>query len=303
VIILWLALVIQRGRAALLIITAVISVATIAPWAPILADHLRARPAQFAGFRGFPLELGHHLLAYIHNLLTPAQMGDGEHLASVAGIAVFAGLCAVALLRTKSAERPQFVILVWALALAPSVGLMTLDVLFDKHLVLERYFCFAVPALVVLITYKLGTFRQPLRNLTYGPLGILWLAQLFCMNWGYEVAYGRRTASYRSLAKTVEAVGSGSSVLYAGVEFGDAIPASLIYELPESLPVVFVEADTDAMALASVLDRYEYVWQVYAGGPTGPVEHAVADRLSELGRTPEPVPGAILLRRPPEQHE
>jgi hypothetical protein len=303
VIIVWLALVIQRGRAALLVITAVVSVATVAPWAPALADQLRSRPGQFTGFRGFPLELVHHLLAYAHNLLMPTQMGDVEHLAFVAGMAAFASLCAIALLRTKSAERPHFLVLVWALALAPSVGLMTLDVLFDKHLVEERYFYFAVPALVVLITHKLGAFRQPLRSLTYLPLGILWLSQLICVNWGYEVAIGRRADRYRSLAKAVEAVGSRSAVLYAGVEFGDGIPASLVCELPASLPVVFVEIDTDAMALASVLDRYEYVWQVYSGGPTGPVEHAVADRLSKLGRTPEPAPGAVLFRRQPGQHE
>ena len=157
--------------------------------------------------------------------------------------------------------------------------------------------------MAVLISYKLGGFRQPLQSLAYSALAVLWLSQLVCANWGFELTIGRSAAHHRSLAKSVEAVGTESSVLFAGTEFGDAIPGSLVYELPESLPIVFLGVDSDSLEAAAVHDGYEHVWQVYAGGPTGPVEHAVADRLSELGRSRQPFPDAVLFRRPPEQNE
>lgn len=302
-IILWLVVVIQRGRAALLIVVAAVGAGTLLVWAPALSNQLSARPSQFAGFKGFPVELASQLVAYANNLLSPAISGEIGRLAFVAGIIAVACLCAFALLRTKSAGQPQFLALLWIWALAPVAGIMTLNVLFDKHLTEWRYFAFAVPAVAVLITYKLGSFRQPLQGLAYSALAALWLSQLLCANWGYELTIGRRAAYYRSLAKSVEAIGTETSVLFAGTEFGDAIPGSLVYELPESLPVVFLEVDSDPLEVAAVLDGYEHVWQVYGGGPTGPVEHAVADRLSELGRSRQPFPDAVLFRRQPVQQE
>lgn len=296
-IIVWLALVVPRGRAALLAVVAVVGIVTVGPWLPSLAFQLDSRPGQFDGFPGFTIGFISQLAAYAHNLLRPARFADVGSPGHIVGIVAAACLCAVALLRTKNAERPQFLALVWALALAPAAGAMALSFLFDKQIVEERYFVFAVPALAVLITYKVGSFRQPLQALAWGALAALWVSQLLAVNWGYETTHGRRAAKYRSLSQSVEAAGVESSVLFAGVEYGDGIPAALVYELPEALPVVFLQADSDPMEAAAMLDHYEYVWQVPAGGPTSAVERAVADRLLQLGRAGEPAPDATLFRR------
>jgi len=302
-IILWLAVVMKRGRTAFLMIVAGVACVTVLPWAPALADHIRARPDQFAGFPGFVVGVAFQINIYAHMLLNPAQIGQAGSLAFVIGIAAAACLGAVALLRTESVEEPRFLTLLWALALAPVAAILALNILFDKHLIQARYFVYALPAFAVLLTYKLGQFRQPIQSLAFVAATALWISQLICANRGYETTAGVRTAHYRSLAKTVESVGTDSAVLVAGIEYGVAVPGSLVYELPASLSVIFLRVDSDPVEVASMLDRYENVWQAYAGGLTGPVENAVAERLLELGRTPEPAPDAVLFRRQAKQHE
>ena len=301
VVALWLVLSVPRGRPVCLLVTAVAGAALTAPWMPALLHQLGRRTEQEAGFRGLGSELAHLPLRLLENVLLPAtpppwsgDLAGVIFLAGVGAIGILAVVSGVALFRAEPA-RPRFLALVLGLAAAPPVGLLLLNVLFDKHLDQARYVSFAGPAVAILLTCGVGPGAARLRRLGIGALALLWLAQLTCLNWGYEQTAGRSGSHYRSSAATIAEVSRGSHVVFAGAEHGRGLPGSLVHELPDATPVLFVADDGDPLAAARELDGYDDVWRVI--GPARAVEQAVAEELRKMGRTSRDYPGLVLFRR------
>jgi hypothetical protein len=132
-------------------------------------------------------------------------------------------------LSRRPSKTPDLWTLLLGLAATPSLGLLVLDVLFDKQSTYSLYLMFAGPALAVIVSYPITIVKSPWLRL--GGFVAVSAMAMVGINWGFqEGPVLPPKVSIRSLAIAVKAVPSGSSIVV--IDEGDGqSPASVVYEL------------------------------------------------------------------------
>ena len=178
-------------------------------------------------------------------------------------------------------------LLVVGLVIAPSVGIMVLDLPSNWQLYEIRYLVWAGPALAIVAANGVVKLISSRPTWGWSLLAVLLLVQLTSINWGEEDAFvGVR---WRSLAKIIQASSSSSHVVVLG---GGGVrawfPAALIYELDPNVMVAILRPELDVDKLAVEIERYDHVWVVCSPGDrimsiTRSIENKFLKRLQESG--------------------
>jgi hypothetical protein len=178
------------------------------------------------------------------------------------------------------------------LAVAPSLGLLTLDLVFSKNLGKSSYVLFAGPAFAYLLTLATGdrpeltvdTSRSPAKRLAGVVRYVLPIfigLLLTGINFDLERTPGFAGSTLRSLARRIEA-SSAAPVVVIGAGHGRGDPATVIYELAPETMVCVVDNDTDLPRLSSELASFDDIWLVFAKGrTTATVEQSLFADLTE----------------------
>jgi hypothetical protein len=177
------------------------------------------------------------------------------------------------------------------LALAPSLGVLALDIAFSKNLGKASYVLFAGPAVSVLLALGAVHRWQCDSNARRWPgpwldrLGRCALAffiglQLTGINFDLERTPEFAGSALRTLTRKLEA-STAESVVVIGAGHGRGDPASIIYEMKPDTTVCVIDGETDVDALKSELERYDEIWIVFAKGRmTAAVEEELVSALS-----------------------
>jgi uncharacterized membrane protein len=174
----------------------------------------------------------------------------------------------------------KFLQLVVALACVPSIGLLVLDIIFNKNISGQpRYLLFAGPALVILLSY--GIYR----HLVFKVTGVLVLGlMLSSLNWGWEKQSAWPGSHLRSLAGYIEAHSSQSYIVAIGAGYGRGDAASVVYELDDDIMAAVITITSDVQKMANSILVFPEVWIVPAGDAyTADVEQALQRALQQSG--------------------
>jgi hypothetical protein len=280
IILLWLSAQLWPLRRGLAFVPPILAAAVGAMGISALWQQLGARPTQGAGFYGWNDELLNLLAINLKLLFYPYLPRSG----TVAFYAVPAALLFAAvfayILKHPPAGNRRIWLLLGALATAPSVGLVVLNVLFDKHLHYDQYVLYAAPALAAFVAYPIAhmAFSRPL--VSAGVFAAVVAVQIAGVNWGFEEDPGVETPS-RSLARTINERGARSVVLI-DEGHGRSSPASLVYELDPNTPVAVFGKRTTVDALVASLSRYDDVWIRFSTDyPPNPVRDRLLNALEQ----------------------
>jgi uncharacterized membrane protein len=179
-------------------------------------------------------------------------------------------------------------LLVLALAIAPSVGIIILDLSTNWYLHETRYLVCAGPALAVVAAngvLRLISSRPPWG---WSLLAVLLAIQFTGINWGKETGVFD-PIRWRSLAKIIQASPSSSRAVIVGSGGGRPwYPAALIYELDPDVTVATLGNELDLDELAAQIEKYDHVWIVCSPedgimSTTRPLEERFLNRLQEPG--------------------
>ena len=239
---------------------------------------LGSRPHQASGFPGmFP-----EIITIVKANLRVIGYGRHRELRLIFITILFLLLLASAIyiIRNWSKMNRKLLLLFMGLALAPSVGIFLLDLLFNKYLAdTSRYFIFAGPALAVILTYGITKYR-----VTKFLLIILLGLQLVVVNWGLEKSPGWPGSNLRSLAGTIENYSSQSQIVVIGAGFGRGHVGSVIYELDPEVVIIVLDNDSNLEETQSDIQRYDDVWIVPSvDNRTASIENEMLTRLQESG--------------------
>jgi hypothetical protein len=188
----------------------------------------------------------------------------------------------------------RFFTLLAGMAVAPSLGVLALDILFGKNLGKSSYVLFGTPAIVVLLTLAVGGRSE--KTVGDGRWSATRLArmvgivipffvglQLTGINFDLERTPGFAGSTLRSLAAKIEA-SSPAPVVVVGAGHGRGDPASVIYELAPQTTVCVVDNDSDLWFLSSELAAFDDIWIVFAKGRvTAAVERSLFEIITERG--------------------
>jgi hypothetical protein len=253
---------------------------------------LGSRPNQFQKALGFGQELAKIINANFAMLWSPVVSSSGIRWTVIGTVIVLIFLSA-AYIRTawKAIDKKLFTLMA-GLAIAPSFGVLALDLLFSKSLGKSSYVLFAGPAIVFLLTLAIGdrSEREPdesrwsAANLahTVGCIIPFFIGlQLTGINFDLERTPAFAGSTLRSLAQTMEA-SSPPPVVVIGAGHGRGDPATVIYELAPETMVCVLDNDSDLPRLRSQLASFDEIWFVFAKGrATAAVEESLFDALSE----------------------
>jgi hypothetical protein len=241
-----------------------------------LLVQLGARPNQFHKALGFGQELAKIIDANFVLLWNPVISSDGIRWTVIGTVLVLLILSA-AYLRTswRTIDR-SLLTLMAGLAIAPSLGVLVLDLIFSKSLGKSSYVFFAGPAIVYLLTLPIGARRktgaEESRRPARGPAGVVrWVLPVFIglqltgINFNLERTPGFAGSTLRSLARRIEA-SSPAPVVVIGAGHGRGDPATVIYELSPETTVCVIDNETDVSRLSSELASFDTIWVVFAKG-------------------------------------
>jgi hypothetical protein len=254
---------------------------------------LGARPKQFQKALGFGDEIV-KIIDFNYSILwNPVYYSSGITTAVVVTLIVFVTLSFWYVLTHRKEIDKRTTSLMIGLAVAPSAGIVVLDMLFNKDLGKSSYVFFAGPAVVFLLALAAGT--RTVADDVAGTRGRgLWRAfvvavgffaglQLTGINFDLERTPGFAGSTIRSMAATIEA-SSPSPLVVIGAGHGRGDPASLIYELSSETLVCVVSPDSDPIDLRRRIAAYEDVWFVFAKGrKTAAVEDQLYEGLTDGG--------------------
>lgn len=193
----------------------------------------------------------------------------------------------------KSIDKKLLTLIV-GLAVAPSLGVLLLDLVFSKDLGKSSYVLFGGPALIVLLTMVFsgasssGPFSSwrsavGLRKAAGYLLALILGLQLTGINFGLE-----RTPNFAgsTLRSTISRIQNSSSdpVIVVGAGHGRGDPACVVYEAAPETMISVVNDDTDIEALSAQLAGFEDVWLVFAKGRrTSDAEERLYSLLTDGG--------------------
>jgi uncharacterized membrane protein len=220
---------------------------------PLLFSQLPARPHQQAGFPGLlrALEtLAQMNLGVIFPLFAHRAVNYALALATVALIATGAW----SLWRVRKEDNRKLWLLLAGLVSAPTLGMLALNLLFNKHLNEPRYVQFAGPALAVFLSYPISRLASGLQMLAVAVIAVLQIAGTYSNEGGPDV---------RDLAREIETSSKPSYVVVLDVGSGRGHPASMVYELDPRTTIVSLCSDTDVERLVSEIQRFDDVWLVF----------------------------------------
>ncbi len=225
----------------------------------LIRNQLHARPDQNAGFPGWGSELSMMLKGNLGVLWDPSYNNRLLNPIAIIGVPALIGIAVYLAAGRRREDDGKFWALLGGLAVAPSIGLLTLDVLFGKRSMYPLYLMFAGPPLVVILCHALVSLRSGWMR----SAGVLIVATMFLLgiNWGFEegsvIPY---QGGIRSLAQTVSRTRSASQIVVVDEGMGRTNPGAVIYELdPETLVVCFGRG-TDFQKLWDNVSKYEDVW-------------------------------------------
>jgi hypothetical protein len=227
-------------------------------------------------------------------LWSPVTSSSGIRWAVIGSVLVLLLLGSAYMKAAWSAIDKRLFTLMAGLAIAPSLGVLALDLLFSKNLGKSSYVLFAGPAIVVLLTLavgdrserKVGDTRWSAASLARMVAYIIPFfigLQLTGINFDLERTPGFAGSTLRSLAARIEA-SSRSPVVVVGAGHGRGDPATVIYELAPETPVSVVDNDSDLSRLSSELASFDEIWIVFAKGRmTADVEQSLFEVLTKNG--------------------
>ncbi|MBD3857188.1 MAG: glycosyltransferase family 39 protein [Acidobacteria bacterium] len=233
-----------------------------------LLNQLEARPNQFQKTLGLIQELIKIVDSNFLMLWNPVTSNTGIRLAVICTVLVLLLLSIAYLKAAWQAIDKRLFTLMAGLAIAPSFGVLALDLLFSKSLGKSSYVFFGGPAIVVLLTLAIPFF-----------IGL----QLTGINFDLERTPEFAGSTLRSLAGRIE-TSSPSRVVVIGAGHGRGDPASVIYELKPETEVCVVDNHSDIALLTSELASFDEIWIVFAKGrATAAVEQSLFEILTEDG--------------------
>jgi uncharacterized membrane protein len=266
-----------------IIVSLAISSATM--W--ILPAQLGARPKQFQKALEFSDEVRKIVDFNIDMLWNPVHFSSGVVVAFF--FTIFAvGILSLWYVFTNREEIDKRITsLMIGLAVAPSAGVLALDLIFNKDLGKSSYVLFAGPAIVFLLTLAAGARTgtdDVAGGRASGPSQVFLCVvpffvglQLTGINFDLERTPGFAGSTIRSMASMIEA-SSPQPLVVIGAGHGRGDPASLIYELSPETTVCIVSFDSHLVTMARQIATHENVWFVFAKGRK---TAAVEDRLYE----------------------
>jgi hypothetical protein len=256
-------------------------------------SQLGARPSQLVGFVGIVAEMKMLLSLNLQSLWTPYPIPLEQSLTQgvYLGFATLTGFSLVAILRQWHATNQRFWILLGGLALSPSLGVIGLDLVFNKHLHNLRYLILAGPAFAAIATYGIVQLLARRRLLGVSLFTIILGLQMFTINWGRPQGFRVHPGlDMRSLAELIRTSSSPSHLVVIGE--GDrnesGHPGSVIYELTPATEIVVLEAARDLQEFEANIRDYDDIWLVFSvDRGTTEVEYALLGRLQKSGRYQE----------------
>lgn len=242
-------------------------------WFETLRHQLGARPTQNVGFLGFAAEWQKFLAQnrfIFWSTFHPLEVW------------LYVGLLASLSLGLwwyrHTLNKKLFVLLV-GMALAPSLGVVLLDAIFDKNLVQARYWLFALPGLSVLLSYGL-VHHFAARWLL---LGVAFL-QLGAVNWNSEGTLGWPGSVSRSWAETIGEAVDPPTLVLIGAGFGRGFPGQFVYELDSSIDTLVLDDPADSSTVERALSQYNTVWILFPRETsTRPIESQTEEILTTQG--------------------
>ena len=259
-----------------------------------LVTQLGARPNQFQKALGFGQELMKIIDANFIMLWSPVTSSSGIRWTVIGTVLVLLLLSTAYLKAAWGAVDKKLFTLMAGLAIAPSAGVLALDIVFGKNLGKSSYVLFAGPAIAVLLTLAIGhRSDREVGNSRRSAARIARIAgyvlpffiglQLTGINFDLERTPGFAGSTLRSLARKIER-SSRSAVVVVGAGHGRGDPATVIYELAPDTPVCVVDNDSDLSRLSSELASFDEVWIVFAKGRmTAAVEQSLFDAVTKDG--------------------
>ncbi|MEM9090656.1 MAG: hypothetical protein AAGC93_18150 [Cyanobacteria bacterium P01_F01_bin.53] len=267
---------------------------------PSFLTQLSARPQAAAGFIGFLPEVGKILKMNIGVVWTPIFDSSGLTVVFGGVLIVLLGTSFRQILGYWSNTNRKLLLLLLGLALSPSVGLFLMDVLSDKNLNAYRYLLFAGPALTALLTYGLTHSRPvglPARLFARVPsrfpvrltgrkilLLVLLGLQLIGINWGTERTRGWGGSHFRSLASTIQASSSASTIVVIDAGGGRGYAGPVVYELAPTTMVSFLLKDSTVSEMYASLQQYDDIWLLYSSASkTAELKRDLLNELEKAG--------------------
>lgn len=236
-------------------------------WYDTFRQQIGARPHQNVGFIGYQAEISKIVALTKQNIWTTDNPYDGWLY-----LILTASLCGGLYLFWEKINKRLFLMFT-GLAFSPLIGLFLLDVLFNKNLPQPRYLLFAIPGLMVVLTYGIVQ-NQWTRYL----LIILFGLQLGVINWGQEQTPGWSGSSSRSLTERIKAESSESALVAIGAGFSRGFPGQIIYEIDPGLYGLVLNEEADIEVLETAVFDYEDVWILLPNeAVTRDLEHAAIE--------------------------
>jgi hypothetical protein len=241
----------------------------------VLPSQLGARPKQFREALGIGDEIRKIFDFNLSMLWNPVHVSSGVQFATWLAISVLAILSIRYVIMHWNELDKRISSLMTGLAVAPSAGLLALDLIFDKDLGKSSYVLFAGPAIVFFLTLACG-FRKVegdgskegtslTTGITVFVVPFFIALQLTGINFDLERTPGFAGSTIRTMAATIEA-SSPPPLVVVGAGHGRGDPATLIYELSPETTVCVVSPDSDLMKMRREIAAYENVWLVFAKG-------------------------------------
>ena len=271
-----------------------LAIVACSPVLPMLRVQLGSRGHQFSGSVG-PFAEAAAMIRMNAQEVGIALSGSGsisqelqETLSTVvalAGIAALVVLSRVWIRRQRREGAREFWVLIVALAVAPTLGVVLMDLALDKRLHEARYLAFAVPALAVLLSH--GVLSAARSRQRWGMVLLVGLVsiQLARVNWGFERCVRDQTGSIsRGIVEIIEGVEVPSRLVAVAGGFGQGDPAVWAYELDAETPMMVFDSDSDPRVLLSYLSQAVDIWITFASDKaTLPVERELLQTLQQTG--------------------
>jgi hypothetical protein len=275
-------------------VTIILSIVISAAGFSTLFFQLGARPNQFQKALGFASELAKIIGANFAMLWSPVVSSSGIRWAVIGTVLILTLLGAAYIgVAWREIDKKLFTLMA-GLAIAPSLGVLSLDLIFSKSLGKSSYVLFAGPAIVILLTLAVGDRSERMTGETrWSAANLSHIAgfvlpffiglQLTGINFDIERTPEFAGSTLRSLAARIEA-SSPSPVVVIGAGHGRGDPASVIYELAPETTVCVVDKDTDLSKLNKELASVDEIWFVFAKGRmTAAIEQSLFEILTERG--------------------
>ena len=260
-----------------------------------LLTQLEARPNQFQKALDFGPELMKIFEGNFAMLWSPVTSSSGIRWTVVGTVVVLLLLSTAYVKAAWNAIDKRLFTLMAGLAVAPSLGLLALDLFFSKSLGKSSYVLFGAPAIVVLLTLAVDDRSQRIDGESRWSAGGLARVvaliipffvglQLTGINFDLERTPEFAGSTLRSLARKIEN-SARLPVVVIGAGHGRGDPASVIYELEPETEVCVVDNESDLSRLSSELSSFDEIWIVFAKGrTTAAKEQLLFEILTEDGK-------------------